>query len=64
MNRQKTFTQDQIYIIIDDMIQTEMKRKNQYIELNGKNAYKHTDVMNRFDSRIAAFTEMYGKFKD
>lgn len=60
MKNEKSFTQSEIYSVIDEMIHKEMELKNAFIEKNG---YKHTETLNRFAERVTAFSELYGKFK-
>ena len=57
----KTYTQYEIYAIIDKMIKEEMRLKNEYIKKNG---YKHKDTLDRFDSHICALSGMYSAFKE
>lgn len=52
-----TYTKADICIFIDQKIKKEMEYKNAYIQKNG---YTHTEILNRFDQRIAAFSELYG----
>lgn len=56
---EKKFSRQDIYGIIDQKIKTEMARKNEYIQKNG---YKHTDVLNRFDTVISTLSSLYGEF--
>jgi hypothetical protein len=56
---EKKFSRQDIYDIIDQRIKTEMTRKNEYIQKNG---YKHTDVLNRFDTAISTLSSLYGEF--
>lgn len=56
---EKKFSRQDIYDIIDQRIKTEMERKNKYIQKNG---YKHTDVLNRFDTVISTLSSLYGEF--
>lgn len=56
---EKKFSRHDIYHIIDQRIKTEMVRKNEYIQKNG---YKHTDVLNRFDTVISTLSTLYGEF--
>lgn len=60
MKKEKTFTQSEVYNIIDSLIKETMQNKNKYINLNG---YYHKDTLNYFDTRIAAFSELYRLFK-
>jgi uncharacterized protein with GYD domain len=55
----ETFSQYEIYNIIDAEIKAVMGRKNAYIQKNG---YKHTDVLKQFDACISALSGLYGKF--
>lgn len=54
------YTRDDIIYIIDKVIREEMALKNAYIEKNG---YHHRDAIDRFDTRIAAFSQLYSVFK-
>lgn len=58
--KEKKFSRDEIYSIINGLIKEEMKYKNKYIALNG---YSSKETLNRFDERIAAFSELYRLFK-
>lgn len=58
--KEKKFSRDEIYFIIDGLIKKEMEAKNKYIALNG---YNSKEALNRFDERIAAFSELYRLFK-
>lgn len=57
----KTYTVKEIYAQVDKLIHLEETRKNEYIR---KNSFRFPDVINRFDQRIAAFTELYSVFED
>lgn len=57
---EKTFTQSEIYEIIDQLIKNEIERKNKYIALNG---YKHKDTLNSFSANIATLSSLYKYFK-
>lgn len=59
MENMKMFTKYEIYTIIDDEIKRQMQLKNEYIQKNG---YKHSDILQRFDSSISALSGLYGKF--
>ena len=58
--KEKKFSRGEIYFIIDGLIKKEMEYKNKYIALNG---YNSKETLNRFDERIAAFSELYRLFK-
>ncbi len=60
MDNIKRFTIEEVYDIIDEAVHDEMNHKNRYIELNG---YTHKDTLCAFDNRIAAYTDMYRRFK-
>lgn len=56
---EKKFSQYDIYHIIDQRIKKEMALKNAYIQKNG---YKHTEILNRFDTVISTLSTLYGEF--
>jgi hypothetical protein len=53
-------TLPEICSIIDEKVKKELELKNSYI---AKNGYSHEQALDRFDTRIAAFSELYGRFK-
>lgn len=56
----KTYSQYEIYTIIDQLIKKEMDLKNKYIEKNG---VRHKDTLERFAIKISALSELYKEFK-
>lgn len=56
---EKKFSQYDIYYIIDKKIKKECELKTAYIQKNG---YEHKDVLNLFDARIFALSELYKEF--
>lgn len=50
-----------IFDILDKQIKQQMQYKNEYIEKNG---YYHKDILNRFDTKITALTELYFVFNE
>ena len=58
--KEKKFSRDEIYFIIDGLIKKEMEAKNKYIALNG---YNDKETLNRFAQRVTAFSELYKLFK-
>lgn len=56
---EKKFSQYEIYSIIDTKIDKEKELKTAYIQKNG---YVHKDVLDIFDARIFALSELYNEF--
>lgn len=56
---EKKFSQYDIYAIIDAKIEKEKELKTAYIQKNG---HTHKDVLDIFDARIFALSELYNEF--
>jgi hypothetical protein len=56
-----TFSKSETFNIIDRIIKQEMALKNSYIEKNGYGNGKDI-ALDRFDTRISAFSELYRVF--
>lgn len=56
---EKKFSQYDIYAIIDAKIEKEKELKTAYIQKNG---YTHKDVLDIFDARVFALSELYNEF--
>lgn len=55
----KTYTKEEITLVIDKLIKEELDKKNKYIQQNG---YKHIDTLNKFATRISLLSGLYSKF--
>lgn len=57
--REKMYSINDIFAIIDIAIKDELNRKNAFI---AKNGCKDADAINRFDCCVAALSTLYTKF--
>lgn len=61
MKKEKALTYDELCDVVRRLISVEIKFRDAYIQKNG---YNDTVALDRFANRIAAFTELYGVFKE
>ncbi len=59
--KKSSFSYDDICTVISRLVKREIDLKNAYIEKNG---YGDKLALVRFANRIAAFSELYGVFKE
>lgn len=56
----KTFTQEEIYEIINELVRVNIENKDAYIQKNG---YAHKDVLERFAIVGITLSSLYAYFK-
>ena len=60
---EKIYSLDDVIAIIDKQMRDVSARKDRYIEMNGKDAYKHTDVMHAFSGETSALHALWSAFE-
>lgn len=56
----KTFTQEEIYEIINKLVRLNIENKDAYIQKNG---YTHIEILERFAIVGSTLSSLYGYFK-